>query len=171
MKLVTWEQKLAKYDRPVIVEFWATWCVPCKMMTPALNQVKAEYVGRVDVIKVNADDETELMRELKVFSIPTVLLYQRGKLVSRRSGALNVEQLRKLFESALKDQPAGSLGTGARVFRLLLAVGLAGAGFFLKHNVVLYILAVIALFSAVYDRCPIWKFLIARIKGALVKGN
>jgi thioredoxin 1 len=162
MKLVTWEQKLAKYDHPVVVEFWAAWCGPCKMMTPALNQVKTEFAGRVDVIKVNADDEPDLMRELKIFSIPTVLVYQHGQLISRRSGALNVEQLRKLFDSAAKAQPAGSLRTGARVFRLLLAALLAGAAFYLNHNIPLYILAGLALFSAVYDRCPIWKALKTR---------
>jgi thioredoxin len=164
MKLALWNSKIKKYDKPVVVEFWAAWCGPCKFMVPALSQVKAEYAGKVDLLKINADDENELMRELKIYSIPTVLVYNQGNLLTRKTGAMSIDQLRKLFQTAENGIP-GSVGlnTPNRVFRLITGGILVLAGYFTHNFIPLYILGGIVLFSGVYDRCPIWKFITGKL--------
>ena len=164
MKLALWNSKISKSNKPVVVEFWAAWCGPCKMMAPALNQVKSEYAGRVDLIKVDADSETELLRQLKVFSIPTIMVYNRGNLVIRKSGAMSINQLRKLFDMALEGKPSATgLSSSSRVLRILAGTALTAAGYFTGNTLVLYVLGGIVLFSAVYDRCPIWKFVTIKV--------
>jgi len=160
MKLAVWNNKIKRYNKPVVVEFWAPWCGPCKMMAPYLNQVKTEYAGRVELLKINADDENDLLRELKIFSIPTILVYSNGQLLARKSGALAVDQLRKLFDMALTGKPGKiGLSNSARAFRLIIAAALAAGGFFAHQSIPLYLLSGLVFFSAVYDRCLIWKFI------------
>jgi thioredoxin 1 len=165
MNLTQWNAKIKKYDKPVVVEFWAGWCGPCKFMAPSLNQVKIEFTGKVELLKVNADEESELMRELKIYSIPTILVYNQGNLLSRKTGAMSIDQLRHLFQIAENGMP-GSVGlsTPARVFRLIVGVTLAVVGYFTHNSIPLFILGGIVLFSAVYDRCPIWKFITERLE-------
>lgn len=170
MKLALWNNKISKSGKPVVVEFWATWCGPCRMMVPALNQVYSEYAHRVDLIKVNVDSETELLRELTVYSIPTFLVYNHGNLVMRKTGAMNINQLRKLFNMALEGKPlATGLSSGTRILRILAGAALATAGYFTGNIVMLYVLGGVVLFSAVYDRYPIWKLVTSRVSTLLNK--
>ncbi len=168
MKLELWNNKIRKSKLPVVVEFWAKWCGPCKMMSPSLDQVKKEFAGKVELIKVDADSEPGLLRELKVFSIPTVFVYHQGNLISRKSGAMNINQIRNMFNMAVdgKDN-ATSLKSTDRMLRLLAGTALIVAAFFTGNTVLLYILGGFVLFSAVYDRCPIWKMISTKIAGWL----
>ena len=73
-------------DIPVLVDFWAPWCGPCKMLGPVISQIAEEYDGKVKVGKVNVDEEDELAAEYSVQSIPTVLLFKGGEVVEQSLG-------------------------------------------------------------------------------------
>jgi thioredoxin 1 len=81
------EQAVIKSDIPVLVDFWAPWCGPCKMVGPMLEQIAAEYEGKAKVVKVNVDDNKQVAGSLGVQSIPTVVLYKDGEIVEKVIGA------------------------------------------------------------------------------------
>ena len=75
-------------DEPVLVDFWAEWCGPCRMVAPVLEELADEWDGRVRIAKVNVDDNRELSAELQVSSIPTFVLFRKGEVVDRMMGAM-----------------------------------------------------------------------------------
>jgi thioredoxin 1 len=92
------EQEVLKSDVPVIVDFWAEWCVPCKMIQPILEEVSSEYAGKLKVAKVNVDDEGELAGQYNVISIPTLLLFKDGTVVNQQVGAGSRQNIEELFK-------------------------------------------------------------------------
>jgi thioredoxin 1 len=74
-------------DIPVLVDLWAPWCGPCKMIGPVLESIAAEKAGNVKIVKVNIDEEPELAGQYNVQSIPTLLLFKKGEMVDRMMGA------------------------------------------------------------------------------------
>ena len=80
-------EKLKQNPNPVVVDLWAPWCGPCKMVKPILEKLALEYNGRVDLWQINADDNQDLLRELKVYGIPTLIVYRDGKETLRQVGA------------------------------------------------------------------------------------
>ncbi len=71
---------------PVLVDFWATWCGPCQMLTPVLEELSAEVAGSAKVGKINIDEEPELANQFEIMSVPTILLFKGGKLVDKTVG-------------------------------------------------------------------------------------
>jgi thioredoxin 2 len=90
---------------PVLVDVWAPWCGPCRMVSPALEKLAGELAGKLKLVKVNADDNPEVSRRFEVQSIPTLVLLLRGEMVDKQVGALPERQLRSWLESSL---PTGS---------------------------------------------------------------
>ena len=72
----------------VIVDFWATWCGPCRMLSPILDQVEEEMAGKIVVVKVNVDDADEIAARYRIMSIPTLLFFKNGQLVDKTVGAM-----------------------------------------------------------------------------------
>lgn len=83
----TYEGEVLKSDKPVLVDFWAPWCGPCKMVGPVISQIAQEYDGKVKVCKVNVDDCGDLAAANAVVSIPTVIIFVDGKPVKKIIGA------------------------------------------------------------------------------------
>ena len=80
--------ELLQSEKLVIVDFWATWCGPCRMLSPLLDAVEAEMEDQVEVVKVNVDDADEIAMRYRIMSIPTLLFFKNGQMVDRSVGAM-----------------------------------------------------------------------------------
>lgn len=87
--------QLIQSDKPVLIDFYATWCGPCQMLGPILKEVKDQLGDRVSIIKVDVDKNQELAAMQQVRSVPTMLLFQKGKQLWRQSGVLSKEEIIK----------------------------------------------------------------------------
>lgn len=101
LQSATFANKVLQADKPVLVDFWATWCGPCRMMAPVVEALSQEYAGRVEVYKVNVDDCGDLAAQYRIMSIPTLMLFKNGKAVDKVIGAQPVDVLKNMLDRAL----------------------------------------------------------------------
>jgi thioredoxin 1 len=117
----TFEEIVLKNERPVVVDFWATWCGPCKMVAPEMEKIAAKYDGQVDVVKVDVDANPGLSRAFNIMSIPTIAFFKPGAQPQGVVGFRPMEQLEvqfglaefsrpKVAEAAPAEAPAGDAG-------------------------------------------------------------
>lgn len=92
------EEEVLKSELPVLVDFWAPWCGPCRMLAPELEAFAEEVEGKIKVGKVNVDEEGELAREFGIMSIPTLLVFKNGEQVNKSMGFCQKDKLYELVE-------------------------------------------------------------------------
>jgi thioredoxin 2 len=95
---------------PVLVDFWAPWCGPCRMVSPALAQLAGEKPGQIKLVKVNVDESPRLQQRFGVQSIPTLMVFRDGQVVSRQTGAAPAAALRGWLDQALARPAASAAG-------------------------------------------------------------
>jgi len=95
----TWDKEVLNSDVPVLVDFWAEWCGPCRMMTPTIDAIANDYSGRVKVGKLNVDENGATGMRYKVMSIPTLLLIKGGQVVESKIGTTSKPDLQKMIDA------------------------------------------------------------------------
>ncbi|MDR1474131.1 MAG: thioredoxin [Endomicrobium sp.] len=95
------EQEVLSSDRPVLVDFWAPWCGPCKMLSPVIEEIASQYNGKAKVCKVNTDENMELSTKFQIVSIPCLILFKNGEVFQRVVGFRPKGDIEKLIDSAL----------------------------------------------------------------------
>jgi thioredoxin len=95
-------QLLITSSQPVLIDYYAPWCGPCKKMEPWLDKLKAEYAGKVRIERINVDEATALVKELKIENIPVITTHKNGKEIAKTSGLQSEEQLRALIVELLQ---------------------------------------------------------------------
>ncbi len=91
------KQEVLQSNIPVLVDFWATWCGPCRMIAPVLEEIAKEYDGKVKVAKINVDEEPNLAREFGIMSIPTLIVFENGVEKNKKIGYSDKEEIIKLL--------------------------------------------------------------------------
>lgn len=94
----TFEQEVIQSDKPVIVDFWATWCGPCKMIAPILEEIAGEYADKVKVVKLDVDANNKTAGKYNIMSIPSLLFFNKGEIVDQVVGAIPKTQLASRLE-------------------------------------------------------------------------
>ena len=95
------ESIVVNSDIPVLLDFWAPWCGPCRMVAPILDELSEEFAGRAKIAKVNVDENQQIPAQFGIRSIPTLILFKNGQVVATQVGALPKSQLAAFVEQAL----------------------------------------------------------------------
>ncbi len=95
------EQEVLKSDKPFLVDFWAEWCEPCKMVSPAVSQIAEEYKDRLKVGKLNVDENPQTTQSYNIFSIPSLKVFKDGKIIGEMVGAMPKPMIEQKLKSIL----------------------------------------------------------------------
>ena len=95
------DEYLKNTRQPILVDFWASWCGPCKMIAPSLEELAAELEGSASIVKVNVEDNGNLANRFGISSIPTLILFKNGRVVDQLIGAAPKQQIRRMLEQHL----------------------------------------------------------------------
>ena len=164
MNINEFQQLIDQPTKPIIVDFWASWCVPCKITKPILEDLGQEYDGEVRFLAVDVDTSPEIVKKYKVMSIPSVIAFRAGKVVAQVTGAQNKAYYKEMFHSLANDaafQP--KVSSSDRLVRLTAGLLFGIMGIALRNWILIGIGGLIG-FWGVYDRCPVWAAITRRLK-------
>lgn len=99
---VDFTEKVLKSDKPVLVDLWAEWCGPCRMVGPVIDELADQYAGKVIIGKINVDEAPELATQYNIMSVPTVIMFKAGKEVERQVGFVGKEQYEEMMKKVIK---------------------------------------------------------------------
>ncbi len=99
-----WEQEVVNSDKPVFVDFWATWCGPCRIISPIVEELAKDYEGKVDFVKVDVDQNRELASKYNISSIPTLAIFRNGQVVAQAAGAASKESIRTYINKNIQTE-------------------------------------------------------------------
>jgi len=97
----SFEQEVLKSDKPVLVDYWAEWCGPCKMIAPILDEVAGQYGDKLQVAKMNVDENRDIPAKFGIRGIPTLMLFKNGELAATKVGAMSKAQLTAFLDQQL----------------------------------------------------------------------
>jgi thioredoxin 1 len=97
----SWEQDVLKSDKPVVVDFWAEWCAPCRLIAPTIEALATEYEGKIKVGKLNVDENAEVSARYQIRGIPTVLIIKNGEVAEQVVGVTSKANLSRLIDKHL----------------------------------------------------------------------
>jgi len=164
MDLSQFQQKVSSANKPIVVDFWAPWCMPCKMTKPILESLGNEYADKVEFLPINADNSRDILDHFRVIGIPTVLTIRNGDVAGRVTGAQNENMYRAMFDALAEGKevkvPMSPLN---RMLRLGAGAMFVMYGISSSNWLVLGIGAIVA-FLGIYDRCPIWRAITGMLK-------
>ena len=96
------DSQVLQSDLPVLVDYWAEWCGPCKMLTPTIESIAEDYQNKSDIVKINIDEAPGIATRFGIRSIPSILLFKSGKVIEQRVGAVSKEELTSLLDKLIK---------------------------------------------------------------------
>jgi thioredoxin 1 len=99
----TFEADVLKSDQPILVDYWAEWCGPCKMIAPILDELSATYAGKLQIAKMNVDDNRDIPGKFGIRGIPTLMLFKNGQLAATKVGAMSKAQLTAFIDQQLTE--------------------------------------------------------------------
>ncbi len=97
----SFEDEVLNSSEPVLVDYWAEWCGPCKMITPVLEEIASDYSGKIKVVKLNIDDNPDTPPKFGIRGIPTLMLFKGGEVEATKVGALSKSQLTAFIDSSI----------------------------------------------------------------------
>jgi thioredoxin 1 len=97
-----WENEVLKAEGLVMIDFWAAWCGPCRMISPTVEELAKEYKGKIKVLKLNTDENSEIATRYKIMGIPTIMFFKNGVKLDQIVGVVPKQQLKAKIESFLK---------------------------------------------------------------------
>ncbi len=156
MNLSEFQKKVAETNTPLVVDFWAPWCGPCKVSKPILEKLADEYAGKVELLFVNADESQQIVKIFRIMGIPTLIAFRDGKVAGRVTGAQNEAAYRAVFDKLLE---GGDIKIPIAPFDRFLRLGIGTVFVILgvsTRNWWLLGLGALMAFWGFYDRCPLW---------------
>ena len=111
LSTANFDAEVLKSPVPVLVDFWAEWCGPCKMIGPLLDELAGTYAGKVKIAKVNIDEQNALAAQFRIQSIPTLLIFKKGQVIEQMVGAKGKAALCASLDKAAAPDPASAPGT------------------------------------------------------------